>query len=41
MVTVSEDIRQLAAQNGITEVNVVGHDLGAAVVYACACRPCG
>jgi pimeloyl-ACP methyl ester carboxylesterase len=31
VVTVSEDIRQLVAQNGITEVNVVGHDVGAAV----------
>ena len=36
VVTVSEDIRQVAAQTGISEVSVVGHDVGAAVAYAWA-----
>jgi pimeloyl-ACP methyl ester carboxylesterase len=36
VVTVSEDVRQLAKQLGHTDVSVVGHDLGAAVAYAWA-----
>jgi pimeloyl-ACP methyl ester carboxylesterase len=36
VVTVSEDMRQVAAQNGIREVTLVGHDVGAAVAYAWA-----
>jgi pimeloyl-ACP methyl ester carboxylesterase len=36
VVTVSEDMRQVAAQNGIKEVSLVGHDVGAAVAYAWA-----
>jgi len=36
VVTVSEDVRQLTKQLGHLAVNVVGHDLGAAVSYAWA-----
>jgi pimeloyl-ACP methyl ester carboxylesterase len=36
IVTVSEDIRQLVAQDGTREVSLVGHDVGAAVAYAWA-----